>query len=81
MLAAPLILTGKEPVGIAKKSRLGSLSLSLRCAGVGECAGGLAWQAAKREFEPPRLAWKWSFPCESEAGSEGKTDTPVVSKP
>ena len=42
------------------------------------CAGGLARQPPKRDVEPPRLAWKWSFPCESEAGSEGKTDTPVV---
>ena len=42
------------------------------------CAGGLARQPPKRDVEPPRLAWKWSFPCESEAGSEGKTDTPVL---
>ena len=31
----------------------------------------------KCDGEPPRLAWKYAFPCESEAGSVGKTDTPV----
>ena len=41
------------------------------------CAGGLARQPPKRDGEPPRLAWKYAFPCESEAGSVGKTDTPV----
>ena len=38
------------------------------------CAGGLARQPPKRDGEPPRLAWKRSIPCESEAGSVGKTD-------